>query len=286
MNWINRNLMALWFILTLFLCWEYAALHWAIKYSTFNYIKVHHWPAFNTSPDAGRPISYFFGWAGFLIMCLTNIYVLRKRFGLFSNWGRSRNWLEFHIFCGLLGPTLIVFHSNFEVHGLVAISFWSMMIVAGSGVLGRYFYLQAAKDNQSLKLDIEKWEKRINKLIEMSGKQVEPERVAKMKEASLRYVGAVALKEYEEPPSLLQIILKSIRGDIRLMMGSPRVLAGLHPQAPQVLCSYALAVRKENYLSQFERLLGYWHSFHVPFAIIMYITAIIHIVVASIFLIR
>jgi hypothetical protein len=36
-------------------------------------------------------------------------------------------------------------------------------------------------------------------------------------------------------------------------------------------------------LEPFRKMLGYWHSFHLPFALFMYIAAIIHIISALTF---
>jgi hypothetical protein len=280
-----RHLMALWFLLAIFLSWEYLALNWALKYSLLNYMKLQlSLSAVNLSTEPGRPISYWLGWGGFGVMCLTNIYIARKRLPLMHKWGRLRNWLEFHIFCGLVGPTLIIFHSDFKVKGLVAVSFWSMMIAAGSGVLGRYFYLQTSRENKSLRGIIEQWEKKIAMIVEKSGKTISPQAVVNMKAAACTHVGVRNPKEEGEFQPLLPTIYSSIRGDIRLFFNNPQYIGGLPPQTGDVLCAYALAVRQESYLTQFERLLGYWHTFHVPFTITMYITAIIHIVVALMFL--
>ena len=49
------------------------------------------------------------------------------------------------------------------------------------------------------------------------------------------------------------------------------------------LYDYAIIKRKIHFSEHFRRLLGYWHSFHLPFAFFMYFVAIIHIAVALIF---
>jgi len=111
----------------------------------------------NLSLDPGRPISYWLGWAGFSTMLLTNLYIIRKRAGWMQNMGRLPRWLDFHIFCGLMGPVLIIFHTNFKVDGLVAISFWSMIVSASSGIVGRYFYVQFVQQRSSLNQAAEKF---------------------------------------------------------------------------------------------------------------------------------
>jgi hypothetical protein len=46
---------------------------------------------------------------------------------------------------------------------------------------------------------------------------------------------------------------------------------------------YAKVVRQISFLEPFRRFMGYWHTFHLPFAIFMYVIAIIHIITALIF---
>src|SRR3972149_5148655 len=68
--------------------------------------------------------------------------------------GPLGRWLDVHIFFGLVGPALVILHSAFKVQGLVALSFWSMIAVAASGVLGRYLYLQIPRNLQGDALDL------------------------------------------------------------------------------------------------------------------------------------
>lgn len=83
-----------------------------------------------------------YGEAGAAMMVLMLGYSLRKRWRWLRRWGPLRVWLDLHIYLGVMGPLLVILHTSFKVQGLVAISFWSMIAVALSGVLGRYLYLK------------------------------------------------------------------------------------------------------------------------------------------------
>lgn len=83
------------------------------------------------------------GIIGSLFMLLNFLYSWRKRFEFNEKLGSLKGWLELHMFVGLFGPTLIIYHSVFKFNGLVAaISFFSMVIVVLSGIIGRYIYVQ------------------------------------------------------------------------------------------------------------------------------------------------
>lgn len=81
-----------------------------------------------------------FGVIGTTLMVLLFLYSWRKRSRNLGKVGKTSQWLSLHIFCGVVGPLLIVLHSSFKVTGLVAVSFWAMVAVALSGVFGRYLY--------------------------------------------------------------------------------------------------------------------------------------------------
>jgi len=83
------------------------------------------------------------GIIGSLMMIVgVSIYMVRKRIRMFSRLGILKHWLEFHIFLCSLGPILVLYHTAFKFGGIVAVSFWSMMAVVLSGIIGRYIYLQ------------------------------------------------------------------------------------------------------------------------------------------------
>jgi len=83
------------------------------------------------------------GIAGSLCMIIGMAsYMARKRYRFLSRLGALKYWLEFHIFLCTLGPVLVLFHTAFKFGGLVAISFWSMVAVFISGIIGRFIYIQ------------------------------------------------------------------------------------------------------------------------------------------------
>lgn len=83
------------------------------------------------------------GIAGSILMLLCYLlYVLRKKFEIFECLGHLSLWLELHIFLGILGPILILFHSALKFRGIIGIGFWVMLIVIISGIFGKIFFGQ------------------------------------------------------------------------------------------------------------------------------------------------
>ena len=87
-------------------------------------------------------IGHGIGIIGSAMMLLLLLYSLRKRVRFMQSWGNIRYWLNYHIWLGVTGPALVLFHTSLKFGGIVSISFWSMTAVVLSGVVGRYIYLQ------------------------------------------------------------------------------------------------------------------------------------------------
>ncbi len=78
----------------------------------------------------------------------------QKKIPFLSRVGLLKYWLEFHIFLCTLGPLLVLFHTAYKFGGLVAISFWSMVAVFLSGIIGRFIYLQIPRSIEGRELSL------------------------------------------------------------------------------------------------------------------------------------
>ena len=104
-----------------------------------------------------------FGIVGTLMMIIgVSIYMLRKRIRLFFNLGYLKHWLEFHIFLCTVGPILVLYHTAFKFGGIVSVSFWSMVLVVLSGVVGRFIYVQIPRTIQGQEMGIIKFGSRFD----------------------------------------------------------------------------------------------------------------------------
>lgn len=229
----------------------------------------------------GRSVNYYFGWAGLSLMVIMNVYMIRKRAAFMRKWGRLQSWLNFHIFCGLLGPTLIVFHSGFKVRGLVGISFWSMVISASSGVVGRYFFGQVSRSKKDLQREIDSTSAGIAR--HLSAHNISPDgpEIKKHERRLHNFVGAGANTD-----SLISVLMSSLAGDLRLLVIGRPQLRSVSDAINDRWVKNALLRRKVERLEAFETLMSYWHLFHTPFAVFMYLAAVIHVISAMIFLVQ
>ena len=91
---------------------------------------------------SGDDTGYNLGLVGGIMMLILLVYPLRKRIRFMQNWGGTKPWFLFHMTMGLCGPVLILAHTRFHFGSLnAAIALWSMLLVAGSGIIGRYIYV-------------------------------------------------------------------------------------------------------------------------------------------------
>ena len=90
---------------------------------------------------AGEGLGYALGIAGGVPMLLLLLYSLRKRFRFMRRLGATRYWFRIHMMLGVIGPVLILYHCNFKVGSLNSkVALYCTLLVAGSGVVGRYLY--------------------------------------------------------------------------------------------------------------------------------------------------
>jgi len=102
----------------------------------------------------------------------------RKRFRSLHRIGILKHWLEFHIFLCTLGPILVLYHTSFKFGGLVAISFWSMVAVFLSGIIGRFIYIQIPRTIEGRELS----EDEVREMIKDGSVEKIMKRLALMKE--------------------------------------------------------------------------------------------------------
>ena len=91
-------------------------------------------------PAASGLFGHLIGVMGFILMLMTELfYSLRKR-SRTARWGKMSDWLEFHIFTGLVGPFMVLLHSSWKFQGLAGAVMLMTVVIVVSGFIGRYIY--------------------------------------------------------------------------------------------------------------------------------------------------
>ena len=228
---------------------------------------------------AGGHVGHKLGVVGSSLMVLMLLYSVRKRVSAFRRLGSLGRWLDVHIYFGVFGPLLVVLHSGFKVQGLVALSFWSMVIVASSGVLGRYLYLQIPRTRAGEALALAEIEKQDLGLTQRLRAGFG------LGDAELGRIDA--LVAVPERTGLLAGLARMLVGQLRLRAELSRFARGcrgvpreLQAEFERVVRQKALARRRILLWDRVHELFHYWHVMHKPFAFVMYLFMAVHVAVA------
>jgi hypothetical protein len=109
-------------------------------------------------------LGYYMGLAGGLMMLSLLLYPLRKYSRRLANFGALRSWFLVHMIFGICGPILVLFHSTFHIGSFNGgAAFWCMVVVAISGIVGRFVYLHVyytLGDRQAYLWELERYLKK------------------------------------------------------------------------------------------------------------------------------
>jgi hypothetical protein len=223
------------------------------------------------------------------LMIITGVllYSGRKRLRVLSSVGKIKYWLEFHIFLCLTGPALVLYHTTFKFGGLVAVSFWSMVAVVLSGVVGRYLYVQIPKGIQGNELTM-------NELIVQSKSL--SDRLQKeygMTPALIARVDAIGKSSKPAAQmSTLEVLMYFVMSDLARRIHMRRIASALQRENLHQTAIHHILVlgnarlvlaRRIAFLERLRRIFHLWHVIHMPFSIIMFAILLIHVGVAIAF---
>lgn len=203
-------------------------------------------------------------------------YQARKYMKSLSKVWVLKHWLEFHIFLCTLGPIMVLFHTSFKFGGLVSISFWSMVAVVASGVVGRFIYLQIPRTIQGRELSLNEIKDMRTDMTDKIKTEIGTERLSEI----MRLTAVAALKgnifsQYFIDWQLKQNIKKQLKSS---QLEPNKVKSVLFLVNDELNIS-----RKIERLVIMQRMFRYWHVVHLPFAIIMLVIMLIHVVVTLAF---
>lgn len=235
----------------------------------------------------GGDIGHGFGIFGSLMMMIMLLYSVRKRKTIFNKLGPISHWLDIHIYFGIFGPLFIILHSSLKVGGLVAISFYSMLAVALSGILGRYLYMQIPRNIRGHELSLKDSEVLNNQLTEQLKNKYdfsddmirtieEHTQVQRLESKSIAVFFASLFWQDMQHFFQFRRLKKQYRQEHHLSKKEIKMLMSITRQ------KIAL-VRKLFVLDRVHHLFHYWHVIHKPFAIIMIVIMFVHIGVAVAF---
>lgn len=228
---------------------------------------------YRSAGDVGHGL----GIIGSAMILLLLLYSVRKRVRTLQRLGNLRIWLRYHIFLGVAGPVLITLHTAFKINGLVAVSYWSMIAVAVSGVFGRYLYQQIPRNLLGEALTPAQIEERGEAmLVELAGEHG-------LDQAALARLERIALGRLEGRPGGVALLMLPVLNTTmarQLQSWSLGIRDGLSPGGRNIARRWVLQTRRLHVFHLVRDLFHWWHVVHKPFAYIMILVMIVHVAVA------
>jgi hypothetical protein len=175
---------------------------------------------------------------------------------------------------------LVVYHTTFKAGGIAAISLWSMLSVAGSGIVGRYLYSLMPRNIKGTELTAQQMQDELDRLGEVLGAN---KHGAQLMAAMDGFYNSIAPPESITQTVSVLVRLQQSKGQIRRAIRRIVGTQGLnHTQSMQLrdaARSRSSLLQKMTVFKQVERMFHYWHVIHLPFTVIMFLTLAAHVVV-------
>jgi len=249
------------------------------------------------SPKVG--VGYWLGVAGASIMLIVLVYPLRKRLRILRNWGKVAWWFRWHMALGILGPTLIVLHSNYSIHSTNAlVAFVAMLVVVASGIVGRYLYARIHRGLYGARIEARDLARDAAALVGEIGREMPLdrnfmlaletlERDAISPSRGLFDAVARAVRVSSGARSARRSLFSAL-GDgasaIAIAKSRPATDVNRHrAHCRELARNYTASLRRAGTLAVYERLFALWHVLHLPLIVLLAITAVIHIIAVNLY---
>lgn len=232
-------------------------------------------------PRASEFFGHTLGIFGFILMLMTEtLYSLRKR-SRRAQWGRMSEWLNFHIFTGLVGPYMVLLHTSWKFNGLAGVVTLLTVIIVISGFFGRYIYTSVPRTMDGVELEASALEDQIAAAdAELSHwLKDRPEKILAL---SRRMAGLYQFQQ-EQTSAIIGRAITDLGYRARWWFEKQRLDPQGREQAEQL---ERLLKRRRQLQRQFRslatarRLMSLWHAVHIPIGMVLFTAAFIHIVAA------
>ena len=242
---------------------------------------------------AEEGLGYALGIVGGSLMLILLLYSVRKRVRFLRHFGKTKYWFRIHMMLGIVGPLLILYHSNFSVGSLNSqIALYCTLLVAGSGILGRYLYAQIHQGLYGRKASLKQLTANLESSMErISGRSGLIDQVR----TELLTVSEQVMRR---PDSFAESLWRPIAMGVytrwlyhRLSWSARKELTARSLTSPAVdehreqllnatrnfLREHLTQARQVAQFGFYERLFSWWHIVHVPFFMMMVLSAIVHV---------
>jgi hypothetical protein len=233
----------------------------------------------------GEGLGYNLGLAGGLMMLTLLLYSARKHLTFMQGLGKLKYWFQIHMTLGVIGPVLVIFHTTFRLGSTNAtIAFYCMLLVAGSGLIGRFVYTRIHKGLYGSRSSLK------DAHDDLAGSQGDIK--SKLHffpkvEKKIKYFEYLAL---EKKRGFLAGVWFFLSFDVRRMLLAWQCKRYIHlkmrgerlqevaDEAAVLVSQYLVQIQSVAQFKKFEQIFSAWHVLHIPLMYMMVATAIFHVI--------
>ena len=173
---------------------------------------------------------------------------------------------------------MILFHTAFKFGGIVSISFWSMVAVVASGVIGRFIYIQIPRTIEGRELslnEVKQMRSNVEEILRGSYQLDERSYNAILESTKSQFqvmegnLFSRTIKKYFVDKKSITVVKKILRQNNLANTDIKNVI--------KLIKNEISLNNRIDRLQTMQKLFKYWHVAHLPFAIIMLIIMIIHV---------
>lgn len=243
--------------------------------------------------SAENGTGYVLGIIGSALMLVLLAYPLRKKARFMRNWGQISYWFRFHMLAGVVGPMLILFHANFQLGSLNSkVVLGSTLLVAGSGLFGRYLYTKIHYGLYGSKVSLEHLHDAISHNTDNLSQVFTyapkiQQRLLKFDQSvlsptngvfeSIARVLSVDLRRRWTHLIIRVALRRSLKVAARRNNWTRTETTRQRRAANNLISRHFSAVLKVAEFSFYERLFSLWHIFHLPLFLLLIIALAIHV---------
>jgi hypothetical protein len=261
-----------------------ALLYWGFHFPTEQYI----------TPQTGA--GYALGVIGGSAMLLLLVYPARKRVRALRFLGTTKRWFQAHMLLGIVGPVLVLFHSNFDLGATNSnVALACMLVVSGSGLFGRYFYTRIHHGLHGSKASLAELREYAEKLRWVTTSvEFLPDLVARIDAEEQSIVARADRMPLLARPiaSAFTVALarrrlrRHVRQSLRNADPGGKLAGrrgGLLVTAGTYIDDRLSATRRVVEFAAYERLFSLWHALHMPLFLMLLIAGVVHVVAVHVY---
>lgn len=233
-------------------------------------------------PHGGSPLGLLYGAIGFALMLLLSFFGIRKRWYR-STFGTLEQWMQSHIWLGVLVLVILLFHTGGRFEDKVAVATLIVMaIVVASGIVGAVLYVTVPRllTEVESNLTVDEISDQLNQL----GRSMA--RIASARSAPFQRIHDELVKQ--STPGVLagwRLLLSRLGRRKQSEATDWTRLIALVPKEEQDELRQMLVLSRQRrelllrliFQQRYKNVLEFWLYIHVPFTIALLVLSIVHV---------